>query len=250
MNCPNCGSENIQFKREKQGEVKGKKGQRVIYHTVALCKDCGNTWYVSEEGLETPKKRTWLWVLGWLFCFPIPLTILLLRNNSMKKTLKYIIIAVAWLLYLLIGFTGSSSESKTPATSTTQSNTTIETETAEPSSTEEVIESDNLAERYKSEIVVAAKMSLDEFIDKYDMSLAPERWTLAEFDDKGAVIGMTDITVNNTKGKYIYVGTLNINESGTVESATPHYIEVNGNVLGDDGYCKEIFDKIKALSGE
>ena len=43
---------------------------------------------------EPPKKRrTWLWVLGWIFCFPIPLTILMLRNKTMNPKVKYGIIA-------------------------------------------------------------------------------------------------------------------------------------------------------------
>lgn len=40
-----------------------------------------------------------------------------------------------------------------------------------------------------------------------------------------------------------YVGTLNFDDSGKVVSATPHYIEVLGQVLGDDGYCTDIFIK-------
>ena len=57
----------------------------------------------SGGGNEPPKKRkTWLWILGWLFIFPLPLTILLLRNQKMNKVVKYIIIVVAWLFYLLI----------------------------------------------------------------------------------------------------------------------------------------------------
>ena len=59
---------------------------------------------------------------------------------------------------------------------------------------------------------------------------------------------MTDITYQGKKGKYIYVGTLNVNASGKVESAKPHYLEVNSKVLGDDGYCKNVLDKIKALA--
>ena len=53
------------------------------------------------------KKRIWLWVLGWIFIFPIPLTILLLRNKTFDKKLKYGIIAVIWILYLIIAFAGS-----------------------------------------------------------------------------------------------------------------------------------------------
>lgn len=103
--CPKCGSSNIQFRRENQGEVRGKKTKRVIHRTVGFCKDCGATWYPDSGADEAPKKRkTWLWVLGWLFIFPLPLTILMLRKKEMNSILKYGVIAVAWLIYLLIGF--------------------------------------------------------------------------------------------------------------------------------------------------
>lgn len=56
---------------------------------------------------EKPKKRrTWLWILGWLFIFPLPLTILLLRKKNMKPAIKYGIIAAVWFIYLIIGFSG------------------------------------------------------------------------------------------------------------------------------------------------
>ena len=103
---------------------------------------------------------------------------------------------------------------------------------------------------HETDIVVAASMALDNFLDKksYKMSLAPQNWTIAKFDEtETTVIGMTDITYNGQKGKYIYVGTLNINSSGKVESAKPHYLEVNGQVLGDDGYCDDVFDKIRSI---
>ena len=81
------------------------------------------------------------------------------------------------------------------------------------------------------------------------MSLAPQRWTIAMFDDQNAVIGMTDITYDNQQGQYIYVGTLNFDDSGKVVSAKPHYLEVNGTVLGDDGYCDDVFETLKQLTG-
>lgn len=103
-------------------------------------------------------------------------------------------------------------------------------------------------EIHKSEIVVAAKMALDDFIEEYDLSLAPQKWTIAKFDDTDTtVIAITDISYNGQKGKYIYVGTLNLNNSGKVDSAEPHYLEVNGEVLEDDGYAKDVFDKIKSM---
>lgn len=106
MRCPRCGSTNLSFTRETQGEVIGKKSKAVVHSTVGMCRDCGFTWNAS--GVSTTKKRkTWLWVLGWIFIFPVPLTIIMLRKKDMKPILKYVIIAVAWLLYIIIGFSGT-----------------------------------------------------------------------------------------------------------------------------------------------
>ncbi|MBQ9907844.1 MAG: hypothetical protein IJM46_13845 [Oscillospiraceae bacterium] len=52
---------------------------------------------------EPPKKKHMLlWVLGWIFCFPIPLTILMLRNKTLNNKVRYGIIAAGWIVYLLI----------------------------------------------------------------------------------------------------------------------------------------------------
>lgn len=109
--CPKCGSTNIQFTRENAGEVRGKSHKQIVHHTVGYCKNCGYTWYPKSETTPVPKKRkTWLWVLGWLFIFPVPLTILMLRKKDMKPVLKYGIIAVAWIIYLIIGMGGNKSD--------------------------------------------------------------------------------------------------------------------------------------------
>ena len=112
MKCPNCGA-----------EAKGK-----------FCEYCGsempkekatinitNNYYVGTEKTQNnkvqnttkrqtkgAKKRTWLWVLGWICIFPLPLTILLLRKKKMKPAIKYGVIAVAWLLFFVIGMSGNS----------------------------------------------------------------------------------------------------------------------------------------------
>ncbi len=130
--CPMCGSTNIVFNREKQGEMAVKTGTAVIYSTVGLCRDCGYTWSDNENAFPRKKRKTWLWVLGWLFIFPIPLTILMLREKDMAPLLKYGIIAVAWAVFLFIRFgadTGTShnitknSAPATPAFSSETSNT-------------------------------------------------------------------------------------------------------------------------------
>ncbi len=53
--------------------------------------------------LEPPKKRlTWLWVLGWIFIFPVPLTVLMVRKKNMPLVWRIIIPIVAWLVYVIL----------------------------------------------------------------------------------------------------------------------------------------------------
>lgn len=72
------------------------------------------TQQINNAPQQPPKKRkTWLWVLGWLFIFPLPLTILLLRKKDMKPQLKYGILAAAWIVYLIIGLAGRGGSDST-----------------------------------------------------------------------------------------------------------------------------------------
>lgn len=123
--CPKCGSSNVSFSREKQGEVLGSAGSAVVHATVGVCHDCGYTWSTAGQAFNTnneakvnntvlnqqpaKKKRTWLWVLGWIFIFPLPLTLILLKKD-IKPAIKYGIIAIAWIVYLVIGFVGGGTE--------------------------------------------------------------------------------------------------------------------------------------------
>ena len=52
---------------------------------------------------SAPKKKApiWLWVLGWLFIFPLPLSILIFRNQKMNNILRAAIMALAWSYYLI-----------------------------------------------------------------------------------------------------------------------------------------------------
>ena len=69
---------------------------------------------------KTPKKNkkiVW-WVLGWIFIFPIPLTIIISRNKKLKTGAKIGIIAAAWIVYLLIGIgSGAANRAKEQAES-------------------------------------------------------------------------------------------------------------------------------------
>ena len=82
------------------------------------------------------KRKTWLWVLGWLCIYPLPLTILLLRKKEMKAPLKYGIIAASWVIYLIIALAaGSGSSDSNPGSKGTPSTENSITESTTPGST-------------------------------------------------------------------------------------------------------------------
>lgn len=116
--CPNCGSNNVVYNREKQSETK----EEIVRKTVGLCKACGYTWnpediQKQEEKEQTQQKRrkTWLWVLGWIFIFPVPLTILMLRpERTLDKRVRYAIIAIAWIVYIGMAATGKKNQTEEP----------------------------------------------------------------------------------------------------------------------------------------
>lgn len=183
--CPKCGSSKINFKRERVGTATrstsrknvlgfGRKGQslsQTAYRTVGLCQDCGFTWNPNGTDTNRGKKGTptWVWILGWICIFPLPLTILLLRKNDMKPILKYVIIVAVWILYFIIGLSGDS-ENTNNTSSTQTENIQVEksvdkkqeeasesTESVELSETEndEVVDVDsyimNIVEQYNSQ---------------------------------------------------------------------------------------------------
>jgi hypothetical protein len=57
---------------------------------------------------QKKKRHTFWWVMGWIFIFPIPATILILRNKKMHWILKTVLILLVWGIYLAIGFSGSA----------------------------------------------------------------------------------------------------------------------------------------------
>lgn len=98
---------------------------------------------VNAYTYEKPKKRrTWLWVLGWICIFPVPLTILMVRNPKMDKKVKIAIIVIAWIVYFAIGRsgnTGNSNRSRNTDKSTRSSTveTSIESDTDEDTENED-----------------------------------------------------------------------------------------------------------------
>ncbi len=57
----------------------------------------------NENDNKKRGKHLFLWILGWIIIFPIPLTILLKRNNKLNKPTKIIIIIIAWCAFIALG---------------------------------------------------------------------------------------------------------------------------------------------------
>lgn len=117
---------------------------------------------------QPKKRRTWLWVLGWIFIFPVPLTILMLRNKKLDQKVRIAIIVVAWVAYLFIGFAGNNSNTTSTQTDTGDA---IEGATAQ----EPVLGDDQ------------ATAILDGFVDAYNESAT------SQFDSLGE-LGLEDIS--------------------------------------------------------
>ena len=65
--------------------------------------------YTYQPAPKKNKKIVW-WVLGWIFIFPIPLTIIISHNKKLKIGAKIGVIAAAWIVYLLIGIIGNAAK--------------------------------------------------------------------------------------------------------------------------------------------
>ena len=56
--------------------------------------------------VQTKKRHTFWWVMGWIFIFPIPATILIVRSKKLHWILKIVLVLAVWGLYLAIGMAG------------------------------------------------------------------------------------------------------------------------------------------------
>ena len=144
VHCPHCG-----VKIGQKARVCPKCNTK--YYSTA-CPTCGYVPNNSDSAATAPdynsvqnvqpKRKTWLWVLGWIFIFPLPLTLILLKKQNMNKGLKYGIIIAAWFVYAImaiVGMTSKNNEPK-PVKQIATRETTAVTEAATIPSTEKATE--------------------------------------------------------------------------------------------------------------
>ncbi len=60
--------------------------------------------FTMKSNNKQPKKiNILLWILGWICIFPLPLTIILIRNKRIKPIIRIIVIVLSWIVYFMIG---------------------------------------------------------------------------------------------------------------------------------------------------
>lgn len=155
--CPKCGSTNIKFNRENQGEIRGKNSKQIVHRTVGFCQDCGYTWYPNSPYNEMPKKNNLVWwILGWLFFFPAPVMILIWRKkNTWDIKVKLAVTVIFWIVILVWGSTNKNS-------STTDTNSQVNNEASD---TEETF-LENTQSKTESQIV--EDEVVNDFINRYN----------------------------------------------------------------------------------
>lgn len=128
MNCPNCNSP-LQVKEGQKTTTCEYCGSHLGIDDGTLKLDVSLTngeeaGYQFEKGRQraqaeqgsytvvtqvkaqpAKKRRTWLWILGWIFCFPVPLTVLMLRSPLTKNIdirIRVGIVVAVWAILFIV----------------------------------------------------------------------------------------------------------------------------------------------------
>jgi len=72
----------------------------------------------AQRDAERRKKNLVWWVLGWIFLFPVPLTVLIVKSKKLKPLWKVILVILLWGAILLFGALSGNDDSQIKSTST------------------------------------------------------------------------------------------------------------------------------------
>lgn len=183
----------------------------------------------TESCPKSKKRKTWLWVLGWIFIFPVPLTLVLLRKTNMNKVGKYAALAGAWLLYLIIVWPTNSPEQK-------------DTQVQEPTVVASVDEVEKSAEENSTVSTEEPTREIEEVV-----KLVPEEKeeTKVSFTSQvNSVTGFILFKVSSNLPEDTKLIVKATNDEGYEETDTV-------TILSDgEGNTKEFFSSEKALDGD
>ncbi len=254
MVCPNCGA-SLQVDADK---------------SKLTCNYCGNSLLVDDEvqhiqydnaedaGYQFEKGRqraqaeqrmnniststvtyqpskpnyTWLWVVGWICCFPIPITVLVARSKSLTVKAKTIIIAVMWAVILIIGIIGNIIDPN-PKYETDRNSENSSAVTSSESNTSEETEKDLLP------VIYADNEKINIWLNRFN-NLYPDEALTAD-----------DFSVYYHHGSYHKNQiTFNLDDFEIVLTDSEAVITCygsSGNIRKTDEECKEFFCKLAPI---
>lgn len=121
MQCPFCNTtvmlddevQHIQFDNSKQAGYDFEKG-RIEAQQDHAAQQAQYNQEVIRAQQETNRKRKNLiwWILGWIFIFPVPLSILIVKSNKLKPALKVVLVSVLWVALVLFGVFANINQQK------------------------------------------------------------------------------------------------------------------------------------------
>lgn len=156
--CSSCGGNSFQYKCNNCGTL-FKEGVYCPHcgvkagQTAKSCPRCGTQYFSNacpscgylpgtpqnvpdySQPQAATKRHTALWVLGWIFLTPVPITILVVRSKTLQNWLKALIILAVWGIYLFIGLSGAAEDNEdTALTSSAVPPVTVSEESEPPQS--------------------------------------------------------------------------------------------------------------------
>lgn len=184
--------------------------------------------YQPNQNKPPKKKRTWLWILGWIIIFPVPLTILMIRKKNMNVFFRYGIIILGWLLYFNIANSNSSNNSNmqnNTSTSTTSQQTVAETG------------SNEVYTLYKNDVVI------DQYLKNFK-AMNPELSLTTDNIENGNIKIKCFLTIANTYTEILNANTGKLeltiqptndyrNDLTPVKNIFPAYIKAFNNFITD-----------------
>lgn len=110
--CPYCNTliaiddevQHVQFDNSEKAEYDFERGRIKAQQDVAYAQIAAEQARAKAQADATRKRknRVW-WVLGWIFIFPVPLTILIAKSKKLKTVWKVLLIIALWGAVILIG---------------------------------------------------------------------------------------------------------------------------------------------------
>jgi Zn-finger nucleic acid-binding protein len=227
--------QHVQYDNAEDAGYKFEKGRQ---RAQAEAQNYNNTYNQHSSKQFKKKRRTWLWVLGWIFIFPLPLTILMIRNKKLSKWLRIGIIAVAWIVYFLIAFSGNNTDNK--KTGQTENNDILSYE-----NTNDLQASENST----SLDGLSGETIINEFVDNYN-KVAPDKMSyLNNFDVQDKTNGhyRTEFRLNAYTDAVGKTYEIDANEIDIV-SSQDLLGEINIRIYGNNLSLEQCIDLIKYAS--